>query len=171
MSLEVVIDNNSNCQLDWSKNGNKITEGGKVSLVSHKDGRYSLIIRDTEDDDSGEYCCVAQNEAGKVTCTGKLSVERKYSTLCKVTKRISTKPDILLVLYDENKRNFAWKEPLIILRGKCRTFLQNFTLRCESDELNFPVLCGISFENSLYSVRNFVHLSTDLPENNLKITF
>jgi len=77
VSLEVVISNNSDCNLEWFKNGSVLTEGGRVSFTNCGDGRYSLIIRDSEEDDSGEYCCVVQNEAGRVTCTGLLSIESK----------------------------------------------------------------------------------------------
>ena len=79
VSLEVLIDSDSDCQMEWFKNNNKLSEGGRISFVNDGHGRYSLIIRDAEDEDSGEYCCVAQNEAGKVSSAGKLSVESKYS--------------------------------------------------------------------------------------------
>ncbi|XP_020628542.1 myopalladin-like isoform X2 [Orbicella faveolata] len=77
VSFEVGIENDSNCHLEWLKNGVKVTEGERFSLVNHGEGGYSLTIRDTQDDDSGEYHCVAENEAGRVTCGGKLSIECK----------------------------------------------------------------------------------------------
>ena len=78
VSLEVAIENSSNCTLQWFKDDVTLTEGGRVSFVNYGDGRYSLKIQDCEDHDSGEYCCVVQNEVGKITCTGKLSIESKY---------------------------------------------------------------------------------------------
>lgn len=77
VSLEVVIRNGSNCQLEWFKDDTALKEGGRLSFHNNGDGRYSLTIRDTEDDDSGEYCCAVQNEAGRITCTTKLSVQGK----------------------------------------------------------------------------------------------
>ena len=79
VSLEVLIESDSDCQLEWFKNSNKLSEGGRISFVSNGQGQFSLILRDAEDEDSGEYRCVAQNEAGKVSSAGKLSVESKYS--------------------------------------------------------------------------------------------
>lgn len=77
VSFEVDIENDSDCQLEWLKNGVKVTEDERFSLVNHGEGSYSLTIRDTQDDDSGEYLCVVENEAGRVTCGGKLSIECK----------------------------------------------------------------------------------------------
>ena len=79
VSLEVLIDSDSDCQLQWFKNSNKLSEGERISFVNDGQGKFSLILRDAEDEDSGEYRCVAQNEAGKVSSAGKLSVESKYS--------------------------------------------------------------------------------------------
>ena len=79
VSLEVIIKNDSNCQMKWFKDGDAITEGGRITLVNRGEGRYSLVIHDAEERDSGQYSCVAQNENGKVTSTGKLSVEGKPS--------------------------------------------------------------------------------------------
>ena len=62
-------------ELEWFKNAVDITENERISLIAHNDGRFSLVIRDCDDDDTGEYCCVAQNEAGRVTCAGWLTVE------------------------------------------------------------------------------------------------
>ena len=77
VSFEVGIENDSNCQLEWLKNGVKVTEDERFSLVNHGEGGYSLTIRDTQDEDSGEYHCVVENEAGRVICGGKLSIECK----------------------------------------------------------------------------------------------
>ena len=79
VSLEVLVESDSDCQLEWFKNSNKLSEGGRISFVSNGQGQFSLILRDAEDEDSGEYCCLAQTEVGKVSSAGKLSVESKYS--------------------------------------------------------------------------------------------
>ena len=82
VSLDVVIENDTNCKLEWLRNDAAVIESQRLSFVNHGEGRHSLIIRDIEDDDSGEYCCVAENEAGKVMCAGKLFIERS----CKYNK-------------------------------------------------------------------------------------
>ena len=62
---------------NWNglKNAVDITESERISLTKHEEGRFTLVIRECEDDDTGEYCCVAQNEAGRVTCAGWLTIE------------------------------------------------------------------------------------------------
>ena len=79
VSLEVGIENDKDCRLEWLKNDVTVIEGQRLSLINHGEGRYSLTIRDTQENDSGEYRCVVENESGKVTCAGRLSIERKYS--------------------------------------------------------------------------------------------
>lgn len=79
VTLEVIVSGNSPFELEWFKNAVDITESDRISLVKHEDGRFTLNIRDCEDDDTGEYCCVAQNEAGRVTCAGWLTVEGKIN--------------------------------------------------------------------------------------------
>ena len=75
VTLEVIVSSNSAFELEWFKNAVDITESDRISLVKHEDGRFTLNIQDCDDDDTGEYCCVAQNEAGRVTCAGWLTVE------------------------------------------------------------------------------------------------
>ena len=75
VSLEVVVTGDIDCELEWFKNAVDVTEGERHSFVDHGEGKHSLLIRDVEDDDTGEYCCVAQNKAGRVTCAGYLTVE------------------------------------------------------------------------------------------------
>ena len=75
MTLEVIVSCTSPYELEWFKNAVDITESERISLTSHEGGRFTLVIRECEDDDTGEYCCVAQNEAGRVTCAGWLTIE------------------------------------------------------------------------------------------------
>ena len=75
VTLEVVVSGEPKCKLEWFMNGMDLTEGGRHSFVNHGEGRYSLVIRDVRDDDDGQYCCAAQNEAGRVTCDGFVTVE------------------------------------------------------------------------------------------------
>ena len=75
VTLEVVVSGNSPFELEWFKNAVDVTESERISLAKHDEGRFTLAIRECEDDDTGEYCCVAQNETGRVTCAGWLTVE------------------------------------------------------------------------------------------------
>ena len=81
VTLEVVVSGNSPYEVEWFKNAVDVTESDRISLVMHNEGRFALVIRDCEDDDTGEYCCVAQNEAGRVTCAGWLTVEGRKLVL------------------------------------------------------------------------------------------
>ena len=78
VTLEVVVSGDSPYELEWFKNAVDVTESDRVSFVRQGEGKYALIIRDCEDDDTGEYCCVAQNEAGRVACAGWLNVEGRF---------------------------------------------------------------------------------------------
>ena len=89
----MVVSGDSPFELEWFKNAVDVTESERISLVKHDSGRFTLVIRDCEDDDTGEYCCVAQNEAGRVTCAGWLTVEGRITSfiswlLIKSKKRI-----------------------------------------------------------------------------------
>ena len=81
VTLEVIVDGDSPYELEWFKNAVEIMENDRISIVKHEDGRFTLNIRECEDDDTGEYCCVAQNEAGRVTCAGWLTVESMLQCL------------------------------------------------------------------------------------------
>lgn len=78
----MIVSGDSLYELEWFKNAVDITENDRVSVVKHEDGRFTLNIRECEDDDTGEYCCVAQNEAGRVTCAGWLTVEGMLTHQC-----------------------------------------------------------------------------------------
>ena len=75
ISLDVVVRGELDCELEWFKNAVDVLEGERHSFVDHGDGKHSLVIRNVEDDDTGEYCCVAQNKAGRVTCAGYMTVQ------------------------------------------------------------------------------------------------
>ena len=82
VTLEVVVSGSSPYELEWFKNAVDITESERISLTKHEGERFTLVIRECEDDDTGEYCCVAQNEAGRVTCAGWLTIEGTANYLC-----------------------------------------------------------------------------------------
>ena len=86
----MIVSGNSAYELEWFKNAVDITESERISLVKHDNGRFTLNIRDCEDDDTGEYCCVAQNEAGRVTCAGWLTVDGNTNCTCTLAFKSQT---------------------------------------------------------------------------------
>ena len=62
--------------LEWFKNAVDVVEGGRFSFIDKGEGQHALVITNVEDDDTGEYCCVAQNDGGRSTCAGYFTVER-----------------------------------------------------------------------------------------------
>lgn len=50
-------------------------EGTRYKFIDTGNGLFSLVISECEDDDTGEYCCVASNSAGRVTAAGNLFVK------------------------------------------------------------------------------------------------
>lgn len=81
VSLEVAVRLPLNCTLEWFKDAVDVEEGERHSFIDHGEGQYSLVIRDIEEDDMGEYCCVAENQAGRATCAGYLTVEEDIGSL------------------------------------------------------------------------------------------
>ncbi|XP_048590455.1 striated muscle preferentially expressed protein kinase-like isoform X3 [Nematostella vectensis] len=61
-------------ELEWYKNAVDVVEGGRVRFTSGEGGKHALVIEEVEDNDQGEYCCVAMNDAGRTTCAGNLTV-------------------------------------------------------------------------------------------------
>ena len=76
VNFEVVVSSDPICTIEWYKNGEKVVEEERHSLVNQGNGTFSLAISDSTDDDAGEYCCVASNNYGKVTTSSQLTVER-----------------------------------------------------------------------------------------------
>lgn len=63
-------------EVDWLKGDDKVV-GDRFVLIDDKgdDGRFSLIIKDVQPEDSGKYECIAFNEVGEVSCKANLAVE------------------------------------------------------------------------------------------------
>ena len=74
--FEVQITGNPTPDVEWSSNDAKI-EGNEETLVESEGDTYKLILMDVLPEDEGDYTVTATNEAGKVSCTGKLSVAEK----------------------------------------------------------------------------------------------
>ena len=81
VSLDVVVQSSAECQLEWFKDGVDVQESDRHSFVDNGDGQYSLVIQTVEEDDTGEYCCVAENPGGRATCAGYLTVEEDIGDL------------------------------------------------------------------------------------------
>lgn len=104
----MIVSGNSAFELEWFKNAVDISESERISLVKHEGGRFTLNIQDCEDDDTGEYCCVAQNEAGRVTCAGWLTVEGNINWDGIVALRLS-------LLRPKFEISFPWNISVIII--------------------------------------------------------
>jgi len=63
--------------VEWFKNAVDVVEGDRISIVNNGDGKHALVISNVEDDDTGEYCCVATNDGGRATCAGYFTVHGK----------------------------------------------------------------------------------------------
>lgn len=76
ITMEVAV-TGEEYDLEWFKNAVDVVEGGRFSFITKGDGKHALVITDVEDDDTGEYCCVAANDGGRTTCAGYFTVEGK----------------------------------------------------------------------------------------------
>ena len=63
-------------KIDWKKNGASITPKARISLSGDNS---TLVIKNVETGDSGDYSCEAQNQAGSVTSTVKIKVQGKIT--------------------------------------------------------------------------------------------
>ena len=93
--FEVEISGNPKPDVEWFNNDAKI-EGNEETLLESDGNIHKLVLMDVLPEDEGDYMVTATNEVGKVSCTGKLSVQEKIK-----------KPSFLEVLRDievtENK--------------------------------------------------------------------
>lgn len=60
--------------VEWQKDGNNISVGGKYKLV-RQDNSVSLEIEQLERVDAGTYSCKLTNKAGSVECSGAVKVK------------------------------------------------------------------------------------------------
>ena len=65
-------------KIEWKKNGASITPKARISLSGDK-LKSTLVIKNVETGDSGDYSCEAQNQAGSVTSTVKIKVQGKIT--------------------------------------------------------------------------------------------
>ncbi|XP_074662623.1 protein Obscurin-like [Tubulanus polymorphus] len=58
----------------WYKEGKPLRSGGNISMFNEDDSHYLVILKSSLLD-AGEYTCTANNDAGAVFCTLKLTIE------------------------------------------------------------------------------------------------
>jgi hypothetical protein len=75
VTMEIIINGDPGCEVDWFYEGGEVNEREGVTIVNHGDGTHAVIIDECEEEDTGEYCCVFENDAGKATTRGYLTVE------------------------------------------------------------------------------------------------
>ncbi|CAG0914302.1 unnamed protein product [Notodromas monacha] len=80
ISLGLHGDNTGPTTIEWSKNGFPLsTKEGKI-FMSFEDGTAVLEIRDTRQEDNGEYTCLAENYHGRASSSANLHVRGDFDT-------------------------------------------------------------------------------------------
>lgn len=65
-------------QVIWYKNGVEISkEDDRIQTHDAKGGVFQLIIKNSQQDDTGTYICKAVNDVGQVECKAQLEIEMK----------------------------------------------------------------------------------------------
>ncbi len=76
--LSVQIHGNPEPTIDWSVDGDEVFEDQGIE-ISQDGNIYSMIIKETVEEDEGIYECVAKNNLGEVASAAKLTIEEEYS--------------------------------------------------------------------------------------------
>lgn len=61
----------------WFKDNQPISAGGRFDISQSVSG-FTLVIKDCQVEDSGEYKCEATNKAGSVSTAAKITVNGEY---------------------------------------------------------------------------------------------
>ena len=66
--------------IDWFKDGVLLDDGGRIIIEDAIEGEtlYKLTIKDTTTADSGEYKCIASNDAGEISCAVYIEVKSEH---------------------------------------------------------------------------------------------
>lgn len=62
-------------EIEWFKDGEKISPSAKISIATENDGTSRLVIKEAKKEDSGNFEVVAKTIAGKATSKAELRVE------------------------------------------------------------------------------------------------
>ncbi|XP_077475711.1 myosin light chain kinase, smooth muscle isoform X2 [Stigmatopora argus] len=77
-------------KVTWLHNG----EAAHFGIPALDGGDVSLVVRDCLPEDAGAYTCVAENAAGKTSCSAAAFV-KDFETLCSVRSRVSANKSIM----------------------------------------------------------------------------
>ncbi|XP_074071703.1 uncharacterized protein LOC141507695 [Macrotis lagotis] len=72
--LECLISGDPWPTVTWYQNGTALNQSQRFG-IEEEDGRYKLYINEVSSQDSGCYCCIAENNSGIVESTSELIVE------------------------------------------------------------------------------------------------
>lgn len=79
-TFTVKLNPNSSPTVSWCKDNDDIGGSGRHMLTSIvEDGVYTLVIRNCNVNDAGRYTCIAKNDAGETTCSGRLEVKQSIA--------------------------------------------------------------------------------------------
>lgn len=69
--------------IDWFKDGVMLDDGGRIIIEDAIEGAtlYRLTIKDSTVGDTGEYKCIASNDAGEISCSVYIEVKSPESLL------------------------------------------------------------------------------------------
>lgn len=136
--------------VDFMKDGEKVNESERIKLVQGIEGEYNLIITSVTSTDQGEYTCVASNENGSQSTTGKLLLESKpkfNKSLNDTEARIGDRDiDLTVEITGSPEAEVTWMlngEPIdsstsaafTIIKGdgKCSLKIKEVTADCEGE--------------------------------------
>ncbi|XP_039268950.2 hemicentin-1-like [Styela clava] len=83
--LDCPVSSNPAPTITWTKDGRELSRSGRYEILSNG----SLIIYHTEENDAGDYKCVATNEAGSIDRTTKLILELAPSFLTRPSDTVA----------------------------------------------------------------------------------
>ena len=89
--FECRVDGTPAPSVKWNKDWRPISETARVKLKHRSPDHWSLSIDNAKYMDSGQYEVLAENVAGKVYCSAKLTVEGKCELVSSELKNVARK--------------------------------------------------------------------------------